>query len=192
VTDGADSADNSKGFLIKNRPIRHLLSVFMGLFPTAALPQKAKTTEEVQVPMTKPIGDLKATLDSATDGGIACDAINALSNHAKKGNEEAKMVLADYVCNGSIGHMREHACACLAAGATRTDVELVAIFQRGLSDSQIRYWSILGCINSVGKGVYEELIRIARDETIPVEHRSQAVKCLATASKQPNRKRRTI
>ncbi len=59
------------------------------------------------------------------------------------------------------------------------------MFQRGLFDPQIRYWSILGYINSAGKGAYEELAKLANDGTIRLAERTQAVKCLATFSRQP-------
>ena len=40
--------------------------------------------------MTKNLDDLKTALFAAKDGGVACDAINALAKHASKGNDKAK------------------------------------------------------------------------------------------------------
>lgn len=135
--------------------------------------------------MAKNVDTLKITLFSANDGGTACDAINALGKHAKKGSQEAKRALADYALTGSIGHMRKHACACIAGAVTSSDVELVAVFQMGLSDPQTCYWSILGYLSSAGRGAYEKLAELANDNTIRLAERAQAVKCLAQFSKQP-------
>ena len=68
--------------------------------------------------VAKNLDDLKVALFSAKDGGVACDAINKLTKHAKKGNDQAKMVLAAYVCDGSINHMREFACSGLAGAVS--------------------------------------------------------------------------
>jgi hypothetical protein len=73
----------------------------------------------------------------------------------------------------------------LAEGAGETDIDLATAFRKGLSDPHTQYWSILGYIKTAGKIAYEELTRIATDDTISVEHRSLAVKCLSTVSKQP-------
>lgn len=135
--------------------------------------------------MAKNLDDLKTTLFSTKDGGAACDAINKLTKHAKKGNAQAKQVLAEYTCNGRINHMREFACSNLAELVGEADIEFAEIFQRGLTDPNTRYWSILGLIKTSGKTAYKELVRVAQDKTIPIEERSHAVKCLATFSKQP-------
>ncbi len=135
--------------------------------------------------MAKNLDVLKAALFSAKDGVAACDAINKLTKHAKKGNDQAKRVLADYVCNGSIDHMRSHACSSLASSVAESDAEFVALFQQGLSDPDLRYWCILGYLNSAGKTAYKELTRIAGDKGIPLDERAQALKCLARFSKQP-------
>lgn len=134
--------------------------------------------------MTTEFDDLKAALFAARDGGVACDAINKLAKHAKKGSEQAKKVLADYACNGSINHMREFACSGLAGAVTEADIQFAAVFRRGLSDAHIRYWSILGYIVTAGKGAYEDLAKIVADKSIPAGDRGHAVKCLATFSKQ--------
>jgi len=135
--------------------------------------------------MTKKIDDLKASLFAATDGSVACDAINSLAKLAKKGNKEAKEVLAACVSDGSIDFMRKFACARLTETATEADAALATVFSRGLSDEHLRYWSILGLVLSEGKGAYDELIRIAKDTTTPLVERCHAVKCLAQSSKQP-------
>jgi hypothetical protein len=135
--------------------------------------------------VAKNLDDLKASLFATQDGGDACHAINKLAKHTKKGDGQAKKVLAEYVCNGPINHIRDYACAVLARAVAVADVELAAVFRRGLSDPHTRYWSILGYVNSAGKSAYKELTKIAKDKSIPVEDRSHAVKCLATFSKQP-------
>jgi len=135
--------------------------------------------------VAKNLDDLNASLFSAKDGVAACHAINKLTKHAKKGEDQAKSVLADYACNGSINHMREHACSCLASVVTESDAELAALFRKGLSDPDLRYWSILGYLRCVGKGAYKELTEIARDKSIRLNDRAHALKCLATSSKQP-------
>ena len=58
------------------------------------------------------------------------------------------------------------------------------MFRRGLADAHVRYWSILGYIRSAGRAAYEELIQIARDDTIRVADRADAIKCLSKFSKQ--------
>jgi hypothetical protein len=87
--------------------------------------------------------ELKGLLFSATDGGAACDAINALAKLAKKGNEQAKQVLASYVNEGSISHMKAHACASLAEAVEEPRADLAAAFRRGLSDPATCYWTAL-------------------------------------------------
>jgi hypothetical protein len=126
---------------------------------------------------------LTAALFEAANGGDACYAINELSKHAQKGNKQAKEALALYVTGGSINHMRAHACSCLAESVTQPGIEFVALFRKGLSDPDLRYWSILGYVNSV-KGAYEDLTRIAEDASIPVADRAHGVKCLARFSRQ--------
>ena len=135
--------------------------------------------------MRQSVDDLKAALLAANDGGDACDAINALSKHANKGNDQAKEALAFYFREGRINHMRVHACSCLAESVKAPHVEFAALFREGLSDPELRYWCILGYIRSAGNGAYEELTKIAADKSIPVGERGHAVKCLAMFSKQP-------
>jgi len=135
--------------------------------------------------MTKNLDDLKAALFAAKDGGVACDAINTLAKHANRGNNQAKEVLALYVREGRINHMRTFACSCLAESVKEPDGEFAGVFRERLSDPELRYWSILGYINSAGNGAYKELTRIAGDKTIPVGDRGHAIKCLARFSKQP-------
>ncbi len=129
--------------------------------------------------------ELKATLFATDDGGIACDAINALIKRAKKGHHEAKSILAEYVGTGRVPWMRTHACFGLATTIAPTDVDFAEVFERGLSDELTRYWSILGFITIQGRGAYQALTTIAADETLPMEHRAYAVKRLAAFSKRP-------
>lgn len=135
--------------------------------------------------MTKKINDLRAALFAAKDGSVACDAINSLAKLAKEGTIGAKDVLAAYVFDGPIDHMRTHACASLAKIVTEADAKFATLFRRGLSDEHLRYWSILGCIRSEGKSAFAELTRITRNRDTPLSVRCQAVKCLATFSRQP-------
>ncbi|HEY7330937.1 MAG TPA: SMI1/KNR4 family protein [Gemmataceae bacterium] len=135
--------------------------------------------------MTKNLADLETTLFAAKDGGNACDAINELSKLAQKGNQHAQEALALYVREGRINHMRVYACSCLAESVKEPHVELAALFREGLSVPELRYWSILGYINSAGKDAYEELTKIAGDRLIPLGDRGQAIKCLARFSKRP-------
>ncbi len=127
---------------------------------------------------------LKTKLFSATDGRDACEAINKLAKLAKKGSEEAKSVLAAYVQDGAINHMRAHACSGLAEAIREPHAQFAAVFQVGLADPDVRYWSILGYINSAGKAAYKELIQIAEDNSFRFEERAHAIKCLARFSKQ--------
>jgi SMI1 / KNR4 family (SUKH-1) len=132
----------------------------------------------------KRVDDLKSALFAANHGRDACNAINKLSKQAEKGNELASNVLALYAAEGSINHMRAHACACLARSLKQPDAQFIRLFQKGLSDPELRYWSIVGYLNSVGKMAYEDLTKIAEDASVPVEVRAQAIKCLAKFSKQ--------
>ncbi len=134
--------------------------------------------------MKPTISDLKAGLFVTDDGSVACDAINALNKHAKKGNHKAKTVLAEYAETGRIPWMRTHACSCLAGTMMPADVEFSEVFERGLSDELTRYWSILGYITIRGRGAYEALMKIAADESIPIEHRAHAIKRLSSFSKR--------
>jgi hypothetical protein len=134
--------------------------------------------------MTK-VDDPNAALFATKDGIAACDAINTLAKDAKKGNDQAKEVLARYVTEGPINHMRDYACSCLAASVKEADGRFAALFKTGLADRKLRYWSILGYINSAGKGAYKQLTKMAGDKTIPLEARAHAVKCLAMFSQQP-------
>jgi SMI1 / KNR4 family (SUKH-1) len=135
--------------------------------------------------MNKNLDDLKDALFTAKDGGAACDAINTLAKHAEKGNRQAKQVLALYIKEGRINHMRKHACFCLAESVKQPDGEFTELFREGLFDSDLRYWSILGYINSGGKDAYKELAKIAIDKTIPLGERAHAIKSLAMFSRQP-------
>ncbi len=135
--------------------------------------------------MKTSIDDLKAALFAAKDGVAACHAINKLGKLAKKENEQAKAVLADYMVEGAINHMRVHACVMLAESVAKPHVEFAALFRKCLSDPDLRYWSILGYINSAGTNACTELRRIAGDTTLTLCERGHAVKCLATFSKQP-------
>jgi hypothetical protein len=129
--------------------------------------------------------NLKASLFSATDFSQAAnDAINKLTKLAKKGSEQAKNVLADYLRNGSIKRTKGFVCACLAGLVMEPHSEFAALFRHGLSDSELRYWSILGFSNSAGKDAYDELIKIANDTNIRVAERAHAIKCIARFSKQ--------
>jgi len=132
--------------------------------------------------MTKKLGDLKAALFAATNGGAACDAINSLAKDATQGNAQAKKALALYVKEGRINHMRTHACSSLAKSVKDPDGEFTELFREGLSDPELRYWSILGYLNSAGKDAYKELTKIAGDKTIPLNHRARSCSCLHDCS----------
>ena len=135
--------------------------------------------------MPPKVQKLTESLMAATDGGVACDAINALAKHAAKGDESAKQALADYMLSGQVEHMRDFAGAMLAEEVDESDASLAPQFKAGLTDEAIRLWCILGYANTSGRESYEALTRIAQDESLPVEDRAQAVKCLATSSGQP-------
>src|SRR5438552_1994283 len=104
--------------------------------------------------------------------------MNKLSKHAQKGNDQAQELLANYISDGPINHMRVYACACLAKSVKVPHVEFASFFAKGLSDPELRYWSILGYVNSAGKSAYKELTRMAEDTSIPIGARAHAVKCL--------------
>jgi hypothetical protein len=134
--------------------------------------------------MPKPIAALETALFSTNDGIVACKAMDKLAALAKKGDMAAKQVLARYVNEGPIGHVRSFVCAKLAEFVKQPDPEFAAVFRKGLSDPGVRHWSILGYLNSVGKDAYKELVRIAEDDQVRLEDRAHAIKCLARHSKQ--------
>ena len=134
--------------------------------------------------MKPTIKRLSETLAATTDGGAACDTINALTKHASKGDDDAKTILADYFVSGQVEHMRDFACSSLAEIVSESDAELAARFEDGLSDESIRYWSILGYANTLGSKSYNKLTRLVRDRSLPVEDRAHAVKCLSSLSQQ--------
>ena len=101
--------------------------------------------------MKPTIKRLHDNLLETNDGGKACDAINALAKHAKKGDADAKAVLAEYSGTGKVKHMRDFACSLLAGIADEADHELAGVFERGLPDKTVRYWSILGYIKTLGR-----------------------------------------
>ena len=72
----------------------------------------------------------------------------------------------------------------LADAIKGTDAAFAAMFRRWLVDADLRYWSILGYINSAQKGAYEELIQLAENDSFLLEQRAHAIKCLARFSKQ--------
>ena len=135
--------------------------------------------------MKNSINDLRVSLFAPKDIEAWRKALNSLTRLAKKGDKDAKNVLADYASGGSSDVMRMVACGCLAETVTEADAQLATVFRRGLSDEHLRYWSVLGIIRVEGKGAYDELIRIAGDTTRPLDVRCHAVKCLAQSSKQP-------
>ena len=134
--------------------------------------------------MKPTIKRLVESLNSTTDGVVACDAIKGLGKHAQKGDADARATLAEYIHGGKVEHMRDFACSCLANLVDESDREFADVFMHGLADERVRFWSILGCINTLGRKAYGELTKIASDESISVEERAQAVKCLAGCSKQ--------
>ncbi|WLD14173.1 SMI1/KNR4 family protein [Planctellipticum variicoloris] len=134
--------------------------------------------------MAKSVEDLRAKLFSAKDGGVAHSIISKLSKAAESGDDQAKKMLADYALEGPVEHMRETACSTLARAVSEADSDLSQVFQRGLTDPRIRYWSILGFIKTSGRGAYEELARLAADATFSLADRGKAIKCLATHSNQ--------
>lgn len=135
--------------------------------------------------MTKNLAALESVLFATRDGVKACDAINQLSKHAQEGSGQARQLLARYISDGPIDHMREHACSCLAHAIMQPQAEFAALFLNGLAVPDLRYWSILGYVKSAGKSAFERLVKMADDKRLPIEDRAHAVKCLATFSKQP-------
>src|SRR4051812_35806604 len=90
--------------------------------------------------------ELRATLFAAIEGGVACDVINQLAKHAEKGVDDAKRILAAYTLEGSIWHMRSYACAVLAKSIDQLSPDFADVFRKGLTDPDVRYWSILGLV----------------------------------------------
>ena len=135
--------------------------------------------------MAKNLDKLRSLLSSTKDGSAACNAINKLTKLAQNGDPQAKNILAEYVVCGAIDHMRDHACGSLAEIVTESDAEVATVFQKGLSDPNLRYWSILGYMNSAGRKAYGKLVKIAKNKKFPLNERAHAIKCLATFSKQP-------
>jgi hypothetical protein len=130
------------------------------------------------------LDDLKARLFSTNDGRDVCEAINKLAKLAANGNDEAKTVLAEYVRDGAIDHMKAHACSSLAKAVKEPHAEFAEFFREGLADPGVRYWSILDYTNSAGKRAYDELIRLAEDDGLPLAERAHAIKCISRFSKQ--------
>ena len=128
---------------------------------------------------------LHESLMTATNGKVACNAIDGLAKLAKKGDGDAKASLAEYMIDGGMDHVRDFACSSLAELVDESDKELAPRFEEGLSDDTIRYWCILGYANTLGREAYEKLTSIVLDESIPAEVRAQAVKCLGSRSGQP-------
>lgn len=135
--------------------------------------------------MKPKIKRLHESLMTATDGEVACDAVDGLTKHARKGDEDAKASLAEYMIDGQLDHVRNFACSSLAELVDDSDKELASQFEQGLSDDVIRYWCVLGYANILGREAYEKLTSIVRDESISADDRGQAVKCLASCSGQP-------
>jgi hypothetical protein len=135
--------------------------------------------------MKPAIKRLLESLMATTDGKVACDAINALTKHAIKGDADAKAGLAEYTENGQVIHYRTHACASLAKIVNESDRELAHLFEQGLSSETTRYWSILGLLNILGGSAYDRLTKIVFDESLLLADRAHAIKCLARHSRQP-------
>jgi hypothetical protein len=129
-------------------------------------------------PVANNVNALEATLSSTRDGVIACDAMNKLAKLAEKGDRQAMRILAEYVRKGLVGHMRDFACARLAEAVTVANDEFAPLFRDGLSRRNLRYWSILGYVNSKGRSAYKELVALARNTSVPLADRCHAVKCL--------------
>ena len=83
------------------------------------------------------LDDLKTSLLSTDDGRVACDAIKKLAKLAAKGNDEAKTLLAVYVRDGRIKHMKAHACSCLAEAIGEPHAAFAACFAQGLADPDV-------------------------------------------------------
>src|SRR5215469_10522497 len=120
---------------------------------------------------------LRDALFAAPDGIVACAAVNKLTKHAENGDEQAKKVLARYSTDGQMNHVREFACACLASSVAEPSAEFAALFRQALHDPQLRYWSILGYMNSAGAAACPELVSLAEDTSLRLAERAHAVKC---------------
>jgi hypothetical protein len=135
--------------------------------------------------MKPAIERLQKTLTSAAESARAHDAITALAKAAKKGDEEAKAALVAYVLDGRFDHVRSYACSWLAEIVGPEDEKFAQVFERGLSDEASRFWSVVCCVNALGRGAYEAVTKVALDESVSVEDRAHAVMQLASHSGQP-------
>ncbi|MBM3992588.1 MAG: SMI1/KNR4 family protein [Planctomycetes bacterium] len=131
-----------------------------------------------------PVSDLSVALFATADESVASDAIFRLSVKAKKGDAEALAVLARYAENGSLPGRRAYACYYLVHSVGKGSHSITDLFRRGLVDPAIRFFCIPGYLQSVGKEAYVELVGIAEDATVPIEHRAYAIRCLSRFSEQ--------
>ncbi|MBI1831812.1 MAG: SMI1/KNR4 family protein [Planctomycetes bacterium] len=132
-----------------------------------------------------PVADLTAALFATADESVASDAIFRLSVRAKKGESDALATLARYVASGSLGRQRAYACYYLVHTLGKGNADFAELFRTGFGDADIRFWCILGYLHAAGRSAYGELVRLAEDASMPLEHRAFAIRCLSRFAKQP-------
>jgi hypothetical protein len=104
---------------------------------------------------------------------------------AAEGDRSALETLILYTNKGKLDFRRSDAVNELAELVKEPDPQWAKRFKKWLSDPALRYWTIPAYLRAAGPSGYRDLIKIAKDTTIRLAERAQAIKCLAVTSKQP-------
>lgn len=130
------------------------------------------------------IESLKEMMWRKADFKAIFDGMNALRMRAIEGEGDAIEALAEYARDGHVPHARTHAMAGLAEVTGGAAKHLQKFFRDALEDQHTRYWAIRAYANAAGNGAFARLIELAADESLKLEERAHAVKCLAQSSGQ--------
>ncbi len=118
---------------------------------------------------------------ATTDGSEAHRLIRKLK--AVPAND-ALAVLAEYAKSGPIDHVRTHAMSLAAARVDSGDRTFATLFEAGLSDLHVRYWSINGLVRVSGVESFPTLTALAKDSTHRLADRANAIRVMALHSGQ--------
>jgi hypothetical protein len=121
-----------------------------------------------------------ASKDGIQTHRLIARLLRAASGHT----EDVQSILAEYSKNGPLDHCREHAMARLAGIVPRGGSAYRSVFESGLIDPHIAYWSIEGLVRVVGSLSYAQLTAFALDSSKKTEYRAKAIRKMALDSGQ--------
>jgi len=108
-----------------------------------------------------------------------------LDQNAINRNPEIVNALNKFLTLERAPHVCTHVVACLARLDPIQIQHLERVFQAGLANEDLRYWSILAYSRCARERSFPALVEIALDNSINREERAHAIRCIASVSKMP-------